>query len=98
MDSGTSYIESHYLQNFLSCTEFSVDRHFYSVSVKFTLVTCMKQKHLRNHVIEASDRKAAHGYRLIKCDTEIPKLGEAGSVSLLSVVQDKLVSLSLKAE
>lgn len=81
-----SYSQAHYLLNFLACTAFSVDRHFYSVSMKFTLVPCMKHKHLRKHIIEATDRKVVNGSGLIKWDAEIPKLAEAGSVSLRSVV------------
>lgn len=98
VDSDMSYIQAHYLLNFLACTAFSVDREFYSVSLKFTLMTCGKSKHLRKHIIEATDREVAHGYRLIKCDAEIPKLVERGSISLRSVVRDSLVSSSLKAE
>lgn len=81
-----SYIQAHYLLNFLPCIAFSGHRDFYSVSMEFILVTCTKRKHLRKHLIEATERKVARGYRLIKCDAEIPKLVEAGSVSLHSVV------------
>lgn len=98
VDSDVSYIQAHYLLNFLACVAFSVNRDFYSVSMKFTLVTCMKHKHLRKHLTEAPGRKVARGYGLIKCDAEIPKLVQAGSVSLRSVVQDRLVSLNLKVE
>ena len=91
VDSDVSYIQARYLLNFLACIAFSVGRHFYSVSVKFTLVTSTKHKHLRKHIIEATHRKVARGYGLIKCNAEIPKLVEAGSVSLCSVVRDRLV-------
>lgn len=47
---------------------------------------------------QASGRKVVRGYRLMKCDAEIPKLEEAGSVSLPGVVRDMLVSLNLEAE
>jgi len=78
VDSEMIYIQAHFLLNFLTCIVFSVNKYFYSVPIKFTLVTCTKRKHLRKHIIEATDRKIACGYRRIKCNAEIPELVEAG--------------------
>lgn len=97
-DSDMSYIQAHCLLNFLACIAFSMDRRFCSVSMKFTCMACTNHKHLREHMMEAADRKVARCRGVVKCDAEIPKLGGAWSIILYSVVWDRLVSLNLKSE